>query len=54
MIGALVLNFFVGYEVLFSYNFLNRNFDITALKLGIGLMIIFFTLFENYKPIGRL
>jgi uncharacterized membrane protein YfcA len=50
MIGALVLNFFVGYEVIFSYHFLNRNFDITALKLGIGLMIIFFTLFESYKP----
>ena len=50
IMGALVLNFFVGYEALFSYHFMNQNFEVTAIKLGIGLMIIFFTLFENYKP----
>ena len=49
LVGALLLNTLVGFEAFYSYTLFKKVIEITPLKLGIGLVIIFFTWFENIK-----
>lgn len=66
MIGAGLLNLFAGIEPLASYSLGGRIFEITAIKLVIGILIILFALLEllpffralaferKYLPLGGL
>jgi len=66
LIGASLLNYAASLPVVVSYDFMGRIYEITAVKLTVGILIVLFSLFElipvfdkmafdqKYMPIGGL
>jgi len=51
LIGAFVLKILINFNIKFAFEFLSFNFLTTPTKLAIGVLIIFFTIFESINDI---
>ena len=66
LLGAVLLGFIGTHEVIYHYSMFNKEVELTTLKLVIGLLMIFFAVFElvprlsnwkmdkRYMPLGGL
>lgn len=53
-LGAWLLSFFPARTLIVSYSFGGRVFDVTALKLTIGALMVFFALFEAIPRLRKI